>query len=101
MDSRDRSGWPFDQAQNVAAISSKKVLFDGAPVLFVVHYSDDHSWAFLEGQSFRASEGSIVSMATAVRNDLSLYEIADLPPGWVASRAHVGAPWIRERDPEV
>src|SRR5256885_15167117 len=61
--------WPFDQARNVAAISSRKVVFDGAPILLVVHYSDDHSWAFLEGKPFRASDGAVVSMAEAVGHD--------------------------------
>jgi len=38
-ESEDR---PFDQARNVAAISDASVL-DGAPILMVVHYSEDHS----------------------------------------------------------
>src|SRR5437868_671117 len=87
--------WPFDQARNVAAISSRKVVFDRAPILLVVHYSDDHSWAFLEGKPFRASDGAVVSMAEAVGHDRSVCEVADLPPGWVAERERVGAPWKR------
>ena len=40
--------WKFDQAPNVACITSQAVL-DGSPVLVVTHYGDDHSWAFLDG----------------------------------------------------
>jgi hypothetical protein len=36
--------WPFDQARNVAAVSDASVVDDRAPVLLVVHYSEDDSW---------------------------------------------------------
>ena len=42
--------WPFDQAENVAAITSKFVVDDNFPILRVVHYSDDHSWHLLAVQ---------------------------------------------------
>jgi hypothetical protein len=42
--------WPFDQAWNVAAVSEAAFL-EGAPVLVVIHYSVDHSRAFLSGCS--------------------------------------------------
>ncbi len=39
--------WPFDQAPNVAAITTVNVLECRAPILVVLHYRDDDSWAFL------------------------------------------------------
>jgi hypothetical protein len=94
-------GWPFDQAKNVATISSKAVVIAGCPVLLVIHYSDDDSWAFLEGDEFSIDTGLVVSMAHAVERDPTLFEIADLPPGWVARRECVGGMWTREADPEM
>ena len=41
--------WPFDQAPNVAAITTVNVLERRAPILVVLHYRDDDSWAFLCG----------------------------------------------------
>ncbi len=87
------SNWPFDQPKNCAAISSRSVMSASAPVLLVVHYSDDHSWAFLEGEEFRAEEGVVVGMGNAVQRDSTLLEVADLPPGWVATRKQVGSKW--------
>jgi hypothetical protein len=92
--------WLFDQAPNVAAVTSAAVL-DGAPILLVVHYSADDSWAFLDGHSFHVAKGRLIGMGEAFRIDPSLAEIADLPPGWVAKRTHVGAAWVRAADPDV
>jgi hypothetical protein len=96
----DSDDWPFDQARNVAAISDAAVL-DGAPILLVVHYSDDHCWAFLSGAAFNAADGKVIGMGTALRLDPTLRGIADLPPGWTASRKGVDEAWVREVDPDV
>jgi hypothetical protein len=88
--------WPFDQTPNVAAITTVNVLERGAPVLVVVHYADDHSWAFLCGLTNDDSDGRVIGMGEAVGRDPTLREIADLPPGWRAQRARVGDPWHRE-----
>ena len=93
--------WPFDQAANVAAVSNAGVLDRKSPILFVVHYSDDDSWAFLDGGPFAVAEGRVIGMGTALKIDPSLREIADLLPGWTARRSHVGGPWVRDKDDEV
>src|SRR4051794_26858989 len=73
--------WPFDQAPNVAALTTRQVL-EGSPVLRVVHYEDDHSWAFTCGTTNDTADGKVVSMNEIVKLDPSLKEIADLPPSW-------------------
>lgn len=92
--------WPFDQGPNVAAITTVNVLERTAPILTVVHYSDDHSWAFLCGTTDEEADGRVIGMATALEIDPTLVEIADLEPGCIAWRAAVGAPWQRRADPE-
>ena len=92
--------WPFDQARNVAAVTNAAVL-EGAPILLVVHYSDDDSWAFLDGSAFDDSAGRIIGMGEAVHIDPSLKDVADLRPGWVARRTQVGGPWRHEIDGDV
>jgi hypothetical protein len=47
--------WPFHQAPNVAAVTTRAVVETGAPILLVVHYEEDDSWAFLTGDAFRGS----------------------------------------------
>jgi hypothetical protein len=91
--------WPFDQAPDVAAVTSQDVL-DGAPILLVVHYSDDHSWAFLDGVDFDFGQARRVAMKTIFAYDPSLAAIADLPPGWVARREAGSSQWQTAFDPE-
>jgi hypothetical protein len=92
--------WPFDQAPDVAALTSRFVLDDNLPILSAVHYSDDHSWAFSCGTTSAADDGRIISMREALKIDPTLAEVADLPPGWCAFRDYVGGAWIREPNDE-
>ena len=96
-----RENWPFDQARNVAAISTRQVLREGAPILYVVHYSDDHSWAFLDAGAFDTEDALVVGMGEVVATDSSLFDIADLPPGWIVVRDTVCQMWLRRQDTEA
>jgi hypothetical protein len=93
------SAWPFDQDPNVAAITTRQVLNDGLPILNVVHYLDDDSWAFTCGTTDLTDDIRVIGMGEAVNLDPTLYTIADLPSGWRASRESVGAPWNRTQVP--
>ena len=88
--------WPFDQAPNVAAITTRRVIEDGLPILLVIHYEDDHSWAFVCGTTNANEDGRVIGMGTALALDSTLREVADLQLGWKASRKSVGELWIRE-----
>ena len=90
--------WPFDQEPNVAAITSKAVM-DGAPVLLVSHDADDHAWSFLDGKALDVGAAWLVSMKSVVEVHPDLVEIADLAPGWIATRASVDLPWVRVLNP--
>jgi hypothetical protein len=94
------NNWPFDQAPNVAAITTRQVIEDGRPILSVVHYADDDSWAFVCGTSNATQDGRVISMAQALKIDPTLSTIADLKPGWFASRGAIGAPWIKAPNPD-
>jgi len=93
--------WPFDQDQDVAALTTRQVLEEGLPVLNVVHYSDDHSWGFTCGTSNDPDDGRIVCMSHVVDLDPTLKSIADLEPGCVAVRENVGETWERYQDDEM
>ncbi len=94
------TAWPFDQAPNVAAITTRQVIQDSLPILSVVHYSEDHSWAFVCGTSNAVEDGRVIGMGTALKIDPTLASIADLPPGWHAYRRAVGQPWTRQPNPD-
>jgi hypothetical protein len=94
------ANWPFDQPRTVAAITTRQVLEEGRPILSVVHYSDDHSWAFLCGTTNDTQDGRVIAMEEALQIDATLESIADLPPGYCAQRQSVGAPWTRRPNAE-
>ncbi|MDX2427344.1 MAG: hypothetical protein QNK22_01510, partial [Xanthomonadales bacterium] len=96
-----RMNWPFDQAKNVAAVTTQQVMRHGLPVLSVVHYSDDDSWAFTCGTSNDSADLMLVGMEEVVSTDSTLFGIADLPPGWRASRSKVGGDWVRYEDNDI
>jgi len=91
-------GWPFDQAPNVAAITSTHITKDGDPILLVTHYEDDHSWGFQSGKPIETKDGQLVAMKTIVELDPTVMQIADLPPGWSAERDAVAADWRKYKD---
>lgn len=92
-----KMAWAFDQAPDVACITYRSII-DGAPVLVVTHYEDDHSWSFLDGQPYDQSSGLVVAMSTVLERHPTLTEVADLPPGWTATRRAADQPWTREMD---
>jgi hypothetical protein len=91
------NAWPFDQGKNVAALTTRQVLREGHPILRVVHYSDDHSWAFTCGTTSDPNDSLLVNMKSIIELDATLLSIADLLPGWGASREGVGLSWKRYR----
>ena len=93
--------WPFDQERNVAAITTRQILREGLPIVRVVHYSDDHSWAFTCGTTDNPEDGLVVCMADIVARDETLLLIADLPPGWGAWREAPAEFWNRYRSEEL
>ena len=100
MKNDDKTIWPFDQAPNVAAITTKQVIDLKLPILTVVHYFDDDSWAFLCGTSNKTEDGRVISMKTALNLDKSLAEISNLKPGWYATRKHIGDKWTIMKNEE-
>jgi tetratricopeptide (TPR) repeat protein len=90
--------WPFDQAPNVSAINTVRVLDDSLPILTVTHYSDDHSWAFVCGTTNATEDGRVIGMDCALLRDPTLCSIADLPPGWTAWRESRTAKFVERVD---
>jgi hypothetical protein len=54
----------------------------------------------MDGGSNSIKNAVMVSMQHILNIDPSLTEISDLPPGWLARRTHIGAKWVRERNPD-
>ena len=87
--------WPFADAPNAVAVTTRQVIDDAEPILLVIHDAEEGDWQFLTGGEFHVADGLLVTLANVVRHDRSIAELSDLPLGWQASRASSGAPWQR------
>lgn len=90
--------WVFDQGPNVAALTTRQVVDLNYPVRQVVHYGDDHSWAFMCGTTEDSDDYMLVHMEDVLIRDESLRSLADLPPGWLAWRVDEDSAWQRQVD---
>lgn len=88
--------WSFDQAPNVACITTPSVMA-GDAVLVVIHDDDDGSWAFLDRRAFDPKIAMVVAMSAVLDRHPDLHRIADLPPGWTAIRDAAEGAWSRKR----
>jgi hypothetical protein len=87
--------WPFDQSPNCATSTTRQVMTKNRPITRVVHDASDHGWQFLSDDVANTDDAMLVALKEVVAQDNSLLEIADLPPGWIATRAGIGSPWTR------
>lgn len=99
-DGREKDAWPFDQPRNTAVITHRQIVQQGLPILLVTHDADDHGWQFLNTTLSNSSANvAVVGLGQIVRLDPSVLQVADMPPGWRATRKAPGAPWVREKSP--
>ncbi len=89
------NAWPFDQGPRVAALTTSAILDRGLPILRVVHYREDEDWAFTCGTTDDPADIRFIAMEEALSLDSTLAEVADLQPGWGASRSNAAGSWVR------
>ncbi|MBN1500181.1 MAG: hypothetical protein JW982_08500 [Spirochaetes bacterium] len=85
--------WPFDQNENVAALTTKNVMQNNYPVLAVTHYYDDDSWGFYCGTTDDPEDYMVVSMKEITDLDSTLFTISYLKPGMGAGRKNLESEW--------
>lgn len=86
--------WPFPDPPNTIAITTRRVLREGHPILLVTH-DEEGSWQVLCGTTNDPKDGLVVCLDCMYERDPSIGELADLPCGWRAWRAAADAPWQR------
>src|SRR5688500_15665 len=87
--------WPFDDAPNVAVITTRYVTEQGSPILLVSHDEVDGGWQFLPSGAVLEEDARVVALRKIWQLDPSIAELADLPLGWQASRHTPLDPWRR------
>src|SRR4051794_25123370 len=88
--------WPFEDAPNTATIVSRYV-FEGEPICFAYKDWEDGGWQFFPDRVTEAKDAKLVCLKEVYTVDNSIGELADLPPGWMATRT-AGSGWKRERN---
>jgi hypothetical protein len=91
------SNWPFQDPKNVAVFTTKQVVKDRKPILFVTHDTDDGAWQFHSGDVARSEDIMILALSEIVEIDPSITELADLPLGYKASRNSPSDSWRRHQ----
>jgi hypothetical protein len=93
------TNWPFDQPRNCATFVMRQVLEGSESILSVTHYADDHSWSFVGTTDANVEDAMLVCLERVVDLDPTILEVADMAPGWRATRRVVGGPWSRSMSP--
>jgi hypothetical protein len=76
-------------------VTLRSIISGAAPILYVSHDLEDDGWQFLDGRTFDRADAALVGLGEIVRRDPSVSELADMPPGWVATRETKQSPWRR------
>jgi hypothetical protein len=69
------------------------------PILSVYHDEDDDGWQFIGASDATESNACVISLDEAVQIDPTLLELADMPPGYFATRENPALEWERRRNP--
>jgi hypothetical protein len=79
----------------------RQVLDRSEPILLVSHDAEDHGWQFIGSSDASMVDAKLVCLEEIVQLDPTVLEVADLPPGWEATRDAVGSAWLRQESPPI
>lgn len=90
----------FKEADNTAVFTTKFVTTDKKEITEVHHDKDDGAWQFFSDDKFDdfSKVAKLVGLGQITKIDSTLFEIADMPTGYVAHRKFKGDNWIIEKN---
>ncbi len=91
------SDWPFHEEKHTLAVTQRSAIEQRRPILTVLRDSADGQWTFLADENPLIDVVVLVTLEDMVKIDTSLAGVADLPPGWKASRPAIGSAWQRTK----
>lgn len=85
----------FAESLNTAVFTTKYILENKSPILFVYHYEEDGAWQF-SGSENNVSDDDyrVISLEEVIQLDRTVLALADLPLGGAAYRLDIKSPWI-------
>lgn len=87
----------FTDSLNTAVFTSKYILNDKKPILFVYHYKDDGAWEFVGDEILNDHDYTVASLDEIIQIDHSVLEVASMYLGYYARRDKVGGKWIIDK----
>lgn len=96
MDRDRRAWWMPHWLLGTNCIQTIEVFERREPILLVGNDADDGLWQLIGATDADTGTGKIGHLHHAVDEDPTLIDVLDLPPGYSASRAQLGAPWTRQ-----
>jgi len=77
-----------DHKRDIAVFTTRFVLEDKKPITYVTHDIEDGAWQFFSDDPFDNFEevAKVVGLQEIFDIDVTLLKIADLPPGFIATR---------------
>ncbi len=67
----------------------------------VHHDEDDDGWQFIGASAASENNGCVISLEEAVNLDPTVLDVAEIPPGWFASREDSKSEWTSHRNPRA
>ena len=92
--------WPFKDPKKLMVITSKQVVHERNPILYVTHDLEDGMWQFHDGSDVSEDDAMILTLEEVVGIDSSLQMLADLPLGWCAWRRSQDEAWTKQKHEE-
>jgi len=89
--------WKFNEPQNVAVITTVKILNGENEIIYVSHDLDDGMWQFLDGEICETKNAILIALKEMVEHDNSIVQIANLPTGYIAHRKSKKDVWVTEK----
>jgi hypothetical protein len=92
--------WTFLVPQNIAVFTTGQVIAAKEPILYVCH-DDEGEWQFHTGTDVNMEDARVVALGEIVKRDPSIFDLADLPTGWIATRRNQDDDWQRFKDVRI
>lgn len=89
--------WPFNDKKDVITITTKGIVEESKPILYVTHDDDDGMWQFHDGKELKEEDARVVSLKEVYALDSSISNLANMPCGWHAWRNSKEEEWKMEQ----
>lgn len=94
--------WPFDQPKNCAVFTIRQIVEGECPIQVVYHDLEDDGWQFVSNIEYSMDDAKLVSLEEITKIDPSVFEVANIEPGFHAWRSAVGEEWtVAQTPPET